>query len=299
MPLNLNVPDTKYKSVGEMIEKSACVIRRVILDKTWCCINNLVENRNFYNKPFPEDHFDVRSGCHYTDDEIRDWYPDTPKSGEITNPFLFPNSYTEEFFGEVIDNTNIQSPIFKITKRFLQKISIRNNYQEIIDQYINELFNDGSNNKYLYSVSVLYFLMICHHWNLVQNRFSPDRFSDHDMWYTNRIREMSITIATMAVNKAIQVCDTECSTRIECGYYNQNTYDLDELLYEELTIFDCTISDILWQMNIGTEVIPLEGGLLDGAYEYFEDDDNIGPNGDKLNGIQYQQPNQQGYSFVW
>ena len=35
------------------------------------------------------------------------------------------------------------------------------------------------------------------------------------------------------------------------------------------------------------------------SYEYFEDDDNISPNGDINNGTSYQQPKQQNYSFVW
>ena len=300
MPL-INKPGTKYHSIEEMIQKSACVIRRVFLDKTWCCINNIVENRNYYDVYPSEDRFDYRNGCHYTDDVVEDWYPDRPKSNGLTNPFLFPNTYIEEFFNESIDYTNLQSPIFKMRKGFLQKISIRRNYQEIIDKLINDLNNDGTNNKYVYAISVLYFLLICHHWNLVQNRVSPDRFTDHDIWYTNRINEASLTVATMAVNKALEICEIESQTRQTIGdcFQRNEFYDLDDVFEEEMVILDCTISDVLWQMHIGTEVVPLEGGLQDGAYEYFEDDDNISPNGDINNGTSYQQPKQQNYSFVW
>ena len=307
MPLKLNVPDTRYQSVEELITKSAIVVRRVMIDKAWSCMNYIMENRN---KRFPdkissyEDCFS--NGVHYTkqtnqfyDDsfDIEEYYLDRPNSNMITNPFSLPNPYLEQFFNESIDNTVIQSPIFQISKRFLQKISVRKNYREIIDELINNLMNDGLNNQYAYSIAILYFLSICYHWNLAQNHNSPDRFTNHDMWYTELVNRFAITITTMAVHKAMEICETNNITEVQI-YGGAREYDLDDVLYEELCILDCTISDVLWQMHIGTDIVPLEGGLQDGSYDYFEDEDDILHYGDIKN-ENHNQPKRQEISFVW
>lgn len=307
MPLKLNVPDTRYQSVEELITKSAIVVRRVMIDKAWSCMNYIMENQN---KRFPdtissyEDCFS--NGVHYTkqtnqfyDDsfDIEEYYLDRPNSNMITNPFSLPNPYLEQFFNESIDNTVIQSPIFQISKRFLQKISVRKNYREIIDELINNLMNDGLNNQYAYSIAILYFLSICYHWNLAQNHNSPDRFTNHDIWYTELVNRFAITITTMAVHKAMEICETCNITEVQI-YGGTREYDLDDLLYEELCILDCTISDVLWQMHIGTDIVPLEGGLQDGSYDYFEDEDDILHYGDIKN-ENHNQPKRQEISFVW
>lgn len=307
MPLKLNVPDTRYQSVEELITKSAIVVRRVMIDKAWSCMNYIMENRN---KRFPdaissyEDCFS--NGIHYTkqtnqfyDDsfDIEEYYLDRPNSNMITNPFSLPNPYLEQFFNESIDNTVIQSPIFQISKRFLQKISVRKNYREIIDELINNLMNDGLNNQYAYSIAILYFLSICYHWNLAQNHNSPDRFTNHDIWYTELVNRFAITITTMAVHKAMEICETNNITEVQI-YGGAREYDLDDVLYEELCILDCTISDVLWQMHIGTDIVPLEGGLQDGSYDYFEDEDDILHYGDIKN-ENHNQPKRQEISFVW
>ncbi len=307
MPLKLNVPDTRYQSVEELITKSAIVVRRVMIDKAWSCMNYIMENRN---KRFPdaissyEDCFS--NSIHYTkqtnqfyDDsfDIEEYYLDRPNSNMITNPFSLPNPYLEQFFNESIDNTVIQSPIFQISKRFLQKISVRKNYREIIDELINNLMNDGLNNQYAYSIAILYFLSICYHWNLTQNHNSPDRFTNHDIWYTELVNRFAITITTMAVHKAMEICETNNITEMQI-YGGAREYDLDDVLYEELCILDCTISDVLWQMHIGTDIVPLEGGLQDGSYDYFEDEDDILHYGDIKN-ENHNQPKQQEITFVW
>ena len=236
--LNLDVPDTKYKSVEETVFKSSIVLRRVFQDKVWSVINSQ----------------------HFGDEEYSFGGESTHiKSRMFQNPFSFPNTYNMELFGETIERTDIQTPIFRITKSFLDKVSVRHNYRMIIESYINDLLNDGLRNPYTYASAIVYFLEMCNQWNLLVNRCNPEAFTERQNYLENLIRTYCHDITSMAVQVSMM-----------CNDRSGETYDLDTLLQDELSVLDNTICDALWSMRIGQDVCPLEGGLGE-DYEYFED----------------------------
>ena len=248
--LILGKPDTKYHSVEEMIQKSGVVVRRVYQDKVWSILN---EYRDWLSSPSKD------RGYEYTiSGEPIDY-----GSAYFSNPFGMPNQYSTEIFGETIENTVLQTPLFKTSRSFLQKISVRHNYQEIVEKYINDLLNDGLNNPYTYATAIVYFLELCHQWNFVVNRQTPDTWAEREDYYFRKIQTYCYDITAMAVQKAMARNDAF-----------HETYDLDTLFYDELEILDHTICDVLWCMRIGVDVCPLEDGLSGGEYEYFEDSNN-------------------------
>lgn len=254
--LVLDIPETRYKTVDELIEKSGNVLRRVYEDKVWSVINAYYEQLALghpYQNPVVEGTNPV-SSITFSGESV------DMRNGAFQNPFAFPNQYIMEIFGETIENTNIQTPIFRTSRSFLYKLSVRKNYAKIVEDLVYGLFNDGLRNPYTYSISVIYFLELCRLWTLKFNRLNPDEFYNRSSFFDGWISRLCHDTTDMAV-KACMMRNDRFGER----------YDLDTLLIDELDVIDHTICDTMWNANIGTDVYPLEDGLMDGQYEYYED----------------------------
>lgn len=233
----------RYPSVEYLIEEFTRVLIRVFDDR----VSDMVVNTRLHY----EDVYGFGTDC-----------------GRVfLNPFQYYNQVIEDYFGEKNCEFSIEGPskdVWRIKKRFLEKIQFKESYRSDINRLICPLINSPKH-WFVNRCGIAFFISVCKSWTrpllVGQGRYF-DRIEFYENILYNTCKELTSSLVYLQMK--------------EYDDYppDGKVYDAEDLKYDSLVKIDDTICDTLFTLKDGTALYPLETGLSGGLYDYYIDPEN-------------------------